>query len=76
MGVNHHHSSPYRLWLTDVACGDAWQHLMVNSRPQLDEEQVRPDVLARGQDEARLDDPVRRSLAKRADPPLATRKRG
>lgn len=76
MGINHHHSPPYRLWLTDVACGDAWQQPVVLSRPQLDEEQMRPDVLARRQNEARLDDPVCCSLAKCADPPLAARKRG
>ncbi len=46
---------------------------MVFQRTQLDEEQVRTDVLARRQDQTGLHDAMRRGLPERADPPLAAR---
>ena len=49
---------------------------MVLERPQLHEEQMWTRVAARGEDEARLDDAVRRGPAESADPPLRCGGRG
>ena len=48
---------------------------MVAKRAQLDKEQVRANILSRGQNKASLHDAMSSSLPERANPPLAARQR-